>query len=328
MIVTARNMGKSYGAKIDIVLRSWFKDKRKTLWLRRYGTQVDIELAGDFWGTALETYAEKYGLEVIPEITQDGNVFYMDGEPFCEVMALTEAVNAKGQERVGTANIVLDEFIEKNSWNYVSRDEPTEHLLKMAKTFFRDANIPVEQRHIYLLANAESLVNPYFVEFDVVNAIDEDTEWLIGDNVLVYLPRMSLELKEEMMKDPMNQVIANTSYAAVALENSFFDGGTVNIVKKLLPGSKQMFSIQILGITIFFYRQKDEDGEYFYATTKGTLSKFQYVLDVKSIKSPKEKVIRRDILNELRRVMGENLMKFDSVKTRSIITDTIKSTYM
>lgn len=331
LLVTAREMGKSYGSKIEVVLRSWYEDGYKTLWLRRFGTQVDKELEGDFWGSAPQTffekYGERYGLEQAPEITSDGSHFYCDGEEFMEIMALTEAVNAKGQEHIGTANIVLDEFIEKELYKYIApaMSEPSDYLLKMAKTFFRDANIPPEDRHIYLLANAESITNPYFIEFDMVDAVREDTEWLMNENILLWMPRMSELLYEKLMKDPLNQIIMGTSYAAVALNNTFFNGGSLNIKPKLLPKSKLLFSLQIYGAQFFIYNQEESKGnEYLYVYSKGSFNGERYVLDSNSFKHEDERVIPRSALENFRAALSMNMVKYDSIKTKALITENIK----
>lgn len=334
MLVTAREMGKSYGAKLEIVLRSWYQDGRKSLWLRRFGTQVDIELRGDFWGTVPDAfykkYGEKFGLDGPPVIEQDGSIYYIDGEPFMEMMALTEAVNAKGQERVGTANLILDEFIEKEMYKYIApaMDEPTNYLLKMAKSFFRDANIPPDERHIYLLANAENIANPYFQEFNMVDAIKEDTEWLMHKNVLLWMPRMSEKLWNKLMEDPLNQIIMGTSYAAVALNNSFFNGGKINIHPKLNPNSKMLFSLNIAGVQYFIYEQTDKDGDkYFFVHDKGTFNRNRFVLDARNITHEDEKVIRRTVLQEFRTAISENYVKYSSIKARTMVLETVRSKY-
>lgn len=333
MIVTAREMGKSYGAKLEIVLRSWYEDGYRSLWLRRFGSQVEIELRGDFWGSVpqefFKKYGEKYGLEAPPEIEQDGSIFYIDGEPFMEMMALTEAVNAKGQERIGTANLILDEFIEKEMYKYIppAMDEPTNYLLKMAKSFFRDANIPADERHIYLLANAESISNPYFQEFDMVDAIKEDTEWLMNQNVLLWMPKMSKKLLDKLMSDPLNQIIMNTSYAEVALNNSFFNGGKINIHKKLNPNSKPLFSLNITGAQYFVFEQQDGDDKYFFVNDKGSFNKHRFVLDAKNITHEDERVIRRDVLQELRTAISNNYVKYNSIKARTLFLENVKGKY-
>lgn len=335
MVVTAREMGKSFGAKKHIVLRSWYEEGYKSLWLRRFGTQVELELKKDFWGSApqsfFEEYGEKYGLTEPPTITQDGSTFYIDGEEFMEMMALTEAVNAKGQEHIGTANIILDEFIEKELYKYIAPalNEPADYLLKMGKTFFRDANIPPEDRHMYLLANAESITNPYFIEFDMIDAIKEDTEWLMNENVLLWMPRMSEELWNKLMKDPLNQIIMGTSYAAIALNNTFFNGGKLNIKPKLLPSSKILFSLQLYGVQLYIYeqREKPEDDGYFFVSSKGSFNGNRYVLDTNNFKHEDERVISRHVLEEFRAAMSKNIVKYDSIKSRTLMMENVKGKY-
>jgi len=327
--VSSRRMGKTFSTTL-IALDEWFKKGRNTLWLRRYDPQITKELnrANQWWPEIVEFYCKKYGREYI-EAKRDKNILYIDGEPVIYYETLASAVSQKGHSISGISLIVFDEFIEKQRWRYISpaEEEPTEYFLKTWSTIFRDDNIPVNERKVICIANAESLANPYFNEFQLVDKIQPDTEWLISDedDICYYMPRMSKALKEKLMGDPVYRIISKTSYAAVAIDNTFFDGGQLNIKEKLLPSSKQLFSIQIYGTNYFVYEQREnKNTEYIYVSTQGTFGKYRYVLDIGSIQDEKEIVIKSEVLTYMREALRNNIVRYADVKTRSIFTDAVK----
>lgn len=331
-IVSSRRMGKTYSATRDVVVASWFEHRYQTMWLRRFLPQIQADLEDtSWWPQVVEDYCIQH--KIFPSdyvATNDKGIFYINDEPVMTMRSLTEAITLKGHGRKGIANVIFDEFIEKDRWKYIApaENEPTNYFLKTLSTVLRDDDIPAKDRHVYLLSNAESLANPYFNEWDLVDRINLDTEWLISENALLWIPRMSEALYADLMADPLYQVIADTKYADVALNNTFFDGGTLNIKEKLLPNSKQLFCLQLYGSDYFVYEQKENEEYYFYITKKGTYGNKRFAMNFKSIQDAKETVIPSDVLSNLRDAMSQNMLRFDGIKTRSIFMDSVKGRYM
>lgn len=329
MIVCPREMGKGYGAKVDLVIDNWVKNKHpvtgeglKTLWLRRNQTQVDQELEKDFWTTTVETYKEKYNYDEDLEVEQDGNLMYINGEIAVEFHSLSAAVKLKGPQYVGYNQIVLDEFLEARNFMYLTpaQKEPTDYFLKMMSTFFRDNDIEESLKSMWLIGNSEQLVNPYFAEFGIIDKINIDTEWLISDLICVWFPRMSLALEKDMMSMDRNKLISRTSYAKVALNNEFFDANPVNIEPRLFPNSTQLFSFQQIGVTIHFYLQEDKEKKekYTYISGKGSTAKTQYVAMASDITNETEVKIPINVLRQIRKMIQENQVKYSDARTRAI----------
>ena len=203
-IIGNRGGGKSYHWKVRCV-KEYLKSGKEFIWLRRYNTELENmskwfqDIAHEFEGHKLE--ATKKHIKI-------------DGKICGYVGALSTSQRLKSNPYPNVDKIVFDEFlIDKGSLRYIKGE--VELMLELIETIFRMRD---NNNKVIFIANAISIVNPYFSYFNIKPKLDQ--RFTMNKHICI-----ELYTNEEFIKNKkatrFGDLISNTNYGDYAIENKF-----------------------------------------------------------------------------------------------------------
>lgn len=157
-ILGGRGIGKTYGMKRDAV-RNYLKTGAQFFYIRRNVSDMkhaltfmdDLKNVGEFDEHEITT---KGGAKFV--------TFYMDGKAMGYAVPLSRAISLKSSSYPNVYTIIYDEFIpDRGGYNSYIPNE-VELFLNLCDSILRQ-----RAGRVYLLANNQSKVNPYFSYFGV-----------------------------------------------------------------------------------------------------------------------------------------------------------------
>lgn len=235
MLVGERGVGKTYGAS-KLVVKEFIKKKRQFVYLRRYKTELSK--------SSKKFFSELIKNEEFPEhqLEVRGSTFVIDEEVAGYSMTLSTAQQLKGTNFTGVRYIIFDEFlIEEGQGHYLKNEVLS--FLGLIESVARMHDIKV-----FMLANAVSEINPYFLFFDLTLPYNNDIK-LFKDG-LILLQYMKNEAYRQAKKETkFGRLISGTDYEDYAVNNKFYDDNKTFIEHKT-GSSKFSFSFVYKGITL------------------------------------------------------------------------------
>lgn len=230
-IIGARGIGKSYGIKCYLVKR-FIKHGKQFIWLRRYKDELKSlprwfnDIRGEFPDH---------------ELKMKGKQFFIDGKLAGWAMPLSAWQSVKSDAFPDVETIAYDEFIrEKDNSGYIP-NEP-QALMNLADTVFRLR----DDGRIICMSNAVTIVNPFFIYFNIVPDITK--RFNANESILVEIPD-SKDFSAERRKTRFGKLIDGTEYGDMSLDNVFINDSSV-FIEKRSKSSKFVFSVVYKGMTI------------------------------------------------------------------------------
>lgn len=319
-VVGGRGLGKTYGAKKKVI-SDFFKRGDQFILLRRYKS----ELTGR--GTFFDDLLANNDLDPEFDYRVNGNVAECSGIEFRETkkrewatmgyfIPLSTAQAFKGTAFPNVKTIIFDEFIiEKGATHYLP-DEA-----KAFTNFYSTVDRWQDKTRVLFLANSVSIMNPYFLEYDIKP--DKETEWVRKHNDYIVAHFASSEMfTASVMSTRFGQFIADTDYAQYAVGNEFSDNNDSLLSIKdekarylyTVKTRKGTFSVWYNGISGHFYIQaRRPRQERVYVTDEGMMTEGTNLL------------LRGDkLLAYLRTSFRNGSMWFDSPQTRNAMIEIFK----
>ena len=212
-IVGNRGGGKTYGAK-KYVIKRFLRTGKQFVYLRRFSKE--LKNVKKFFDAVCKEFPDS-------EFKVKGKEFYIDGKRAGFAQELSTAKVMKSDEFPEIDTIIFDEFIiDKGVYHYLP-DEIT-NFLEFYETVARMRDVKV-----FFLANAVTMMNPYFLYFDITipygNTISAKNDKLIQ----VYKNEGFLELKKNTR---FGKLIAGTAYGDYNMNNVFLRDNNNFIEKK------------------------------------------------------------------------------------------------
>lgn len=263
-VIGARGIGKSYSFKMYPIKR-FIKYGEQFIYLRRYKT--DLKRIKNYFDDVSKEFPEH-------EFKVKGKEFYIDGKLFGWAIPLSSWQSEKSTAYPKVSTIVYDEALrEKDNSRYLT-NEP-EALLNFMDTVFRDR----ENVRVICLSNAVTVVNPYFIYFNITP--DVSRRYNANDNVVVEIPD-SQDFTEERLKTKFGRLIKDTDYAEMSLNNTFTEDSNLFIYKR---EKKSTFTFNIIynGITMGIWID-DVDLVMYTSYDHDPSSKLTFVLNTKDFK--------------------------------------------
>lgn len=206
MVLSNRGGGKTFHCTrwgID----DYKKTKRQTVWVRRYQTEIDTMLENGKFFDAVREYYPNDKLDV------EGNLGYVNGEVAFYFIALSTSRQLKSNNYPFVNKIIFDEFIiDKGRVTYLKNE--VEVFLDLYETVARLR----DNVRAVLLANSVSVVNPYFLFWNI--KIDVSKRFTVKGQVCVELFTDS-DFIAEKQKTRFGQLVDGTRYADYAINNKW-----------------------------------------------------------------------------------------------------------
>ena len=230
-IIGARGIGKSYGWKKHPIKR-FLKNGEQLIYVRRYKTELR-KFANYFDDIKKDFPDHTFKIK--------GREMYIDGKLFGWAIPLSAWQSEKSNAYPNVSTIVFDEFIrEKDNSGYLPNE--VEALLNLMDTVFRDR----DNVRCICLSNAVSVVNPYFLYFNLLP--DVKKRFNAYKDILVEIPD-SKDFSQERRKTRFGSLIDGTEYGDMSLDNEFVNDSTVFIDRRSKE-SRYVFSVIYNGMTI------------------------------------------------------------------------------
>ena len=231
-IIGARGIGKTYGLKKHVINRA-IKHGKQFIYLRRYKSEIQGKL-GNFFNDIKDEFP---GVE----LKVKGRNFYADGKLIGYTLILSSWQSEKGNAYPNVETILYDEFLrEKDNSNYIP-NEPNA-LLNLMDTVFRNR----DNVRCICLSNAVTVVNPFFVYFNIVPDINK--RFNKNESVLVEIPD-GKDFKDVRKQSKFGKLVEGTDYADMAIENDFVND-TDTFIEKRTKESRFQFTMVHQGITM------------------------------------------------------------------------------
>lgn len=209
-IIGNRGGGKTYGCK-KWAITDFLKYGNEFVYLRRYKPELknidnffqDIE--HEFPEYLFKAYQGQF---FIAESSAPD-----DWRPFGYYITLSTSKIAKSMSFPRVSKIIFDEFIlDKGVYHYLADEVTT--FLEFYETVARTRDVKA-----YLLSNALTVTNPYFIYFDI--SLPYKRKIKVNKDVLIEMVQDDDYIK--MKKGTrFGQLISGTAYGRYAIENEFF----------------------------------------------------------------------------------------------------------
>lgn len=303
MVLSNRGGGKTFHFT-RWAIDDYKKKKKQCVWVRRYQTEIDeMLLNGKFFDAVREYYPDD-------ELTIEGNLGYINGEVFIYFIALSTSRQLKSNNYPFVNKIIYDEFIiDKGRITYLKSE--VEVFLDLFETV---ARMRTDVRAV-LLANAITIVNPYFLFWNIKP--DTKKRFTCKGQICVEL-FTDTDYINAKMGTPFGQLVSGTRYGEYAIENKWLLDNNMFIEPKT-PNSEFMLGMKYNGIMYGFWvdykvgliyvnRQYDPSSYSLYCLTKEDHE--TNLLLIKSLNDNKR--VQRIVF-----AFRNGLLRFDDMQTKN-----------
>lgn len=236
-IVGARGLGKTYGAKRKVI-RDFLKRKDEFIYLRRYKSEVSgkstffTDIAHEFPDVEFRINGNSAQVCHTPSIP--------DKEKRWETMGyfvvLANAQSKKGVSYHNVKTIIYDEFIiEKGHLQYLPNES------RVFNDFYSTVDRWKDKTKVLFLANALTIMNPYFLEYRIEPKRGEQLIVTHNGFVVVHFPE-SRKFIDGVFATRFGQFIKGTDYAQYSVVSEFYDNNDL-LLKRKGPDAVYSFSI-------------------------------------------------------------------------------------
>jgi hypothetical protein len=182
------------------------------------------------------------------ELKVKGREFYVNGKLAGWAIPLSSWQSEKSNAYPNVSTIIFDEFLrEKDNSGYMPNEVSA--LLNLMDTVFRDR----ENCRCVALSNAVSVVNPYFLYFNLIPNINK--RFNANESILIEIPD-SKDFSEERRKTRFGKLIDGTDYGEMSLDNDFVNDSNV-FIEKRSKESKYVFTVVYKGMNMGVWVDND-----------------------------------------------------------------------
>jgi len=315
-IVGARGLGKTYGAEVRAV-KDYIKNGHQFIYLRRYKNELQKSKATFFTAFAhlfpdWDFKIQGFEALIAPRATRDEKKREWVPMGYFISLSTTQAEKSVSFNNVHT--IIFDEFIiEKGNIHYLP-DEST-----VFNNFYSTVDRYNDRVKVFFLANSVSIMNPYFLAFDVV----PDREWITrGDGFMVCHFPNSEAFASSVFETRFGKFIKNTEYADYAVGNAFGDNHE-NLLDRKDYKAKYQYSLECSTGTFSVWYSGFENK--YYVQAKRPKAERLFTLLAHKMSDDKTYITFNDrVLSALRTAFNHGRVTFDAPTTRNTFTEIFK----
>lgn len=317
-VAGGRGIGKTFGAKKRAIANA-IKKNEMFIYLRRYKTELSA--AKDTFFADINDQFKTHDFRIHGYIAQSSPI--ADRETKKRVwktigyfFALSTAQSLKSVSFPDVTLIVYDEFIlEKGAFHYI----PNESVV--FNNFYSTVDRGQDKTKVLFLANSVSIMNPYFIEYDI--APDNNKEFItkFSGFVCCHFPNSDM-FANEMYETAFGKFIKHTDYAKYAVGNEFADNHE-NLLGGKTSKARYHFTIECHGGSFSVWH--DIMSSEYYIQEK--LPKNQMILTLVAEKMSADKMLVNfsdPPLAYLRSAFRQGKVTFDKPATRNTFADIFK----
>lgn len=270
-VIGARGIGKSYGLK-KYPINRFIKHGEQFIYVRRYKTE--LKKIGNYFNDVAQEFPDHH-------LKVKGREFHCDGKLMGWAIPLSAWQSEKSNAYPNVTTIIFDEFIrEKDNSGYLPNE--VEALLNLMDTVFRTR----DNVRCICLSNAVTVVNPYFLYFNLVPNVDK--RFNAYRDILIEIPD-SQDFSDMRRQTKFGRLIDGTEYGGMSLDNEFVNDSEVFIDRRSKE-SRFQFSVVYKGMTMgiwvdvgmgIMYLSQDHDPstKHIYALTTDDLDENKMLLN-------------------------------------------------
>ena len=230
ILIGGRGIGKTYSAS-KFVTKQFIKKGEEFAYIRRYKTEIKKSVPKFFDSLIKNDEFPNH------KLTAKNNSFYIDDKICGYAFTLSTAQDLKSSNFSNVKYIIFDEFILEEGQKHYLKNE-VEALLSLIETIARNREVKV-----FLLANAVTVANPYFIYWDLSLPYGSDIKTFKNGLILVNYIESSEEFLNAKKNSSFGKLIEGTEYGDYAINNNFrLDNKT--FVEKKTGTSKCSFYFQ------------------------------------------------------------------------------------
>lgn len=316
-ICGARGLGKTYGAK-RMAIKAFIRDGSQFIYVRRYVTELKsakntlfADIAHEFEGYAFRCHGDELQIKKPPHDGEESSWELMG-----YVVALSKAQQKKSVAYPRVKTIIYDEFIiDKGPIQYLPNEA------KIFNDFYSTVDRYKDKTRVLFLANAVSVMNPYFIDYKIRPTSDDEFIIKNGGFIVAHFPKAE-NFTRQVFETRFGQFIENSEYAEYSVGNVFSDN-TDALIKKKTPEATYYCTIETSeGI---FSLWIDMSGPYYFAQEKRPKREIFWTMLPERMDENKILVNRTDkTLQYLRSAYGRGMMYFDTPQTRNAFAGVMK----
>lgn len=308
-IVGERGTGKTYQFK-DWAISDFLNNGNEFVYVRRYKSEFkDI---GNFFSDIANKYPNH-------EFLVKGGKFYIDGKIAGYYIPLSIAITKKSVSYPKVNKIGFDEFIlEKSALHYLP-NEVTAYL-GLYETIARDR----ENIKAMFMANSVTLINPYFLYFNIQPDRKHRFYKYKNGDLIVELTDLK-DFKEHKKQTRFAKIVEDTEFSKYAIDGEFTSDNYDFIEEK----SKSAYYVMTLNYKnnkigiwadyktglMYITNKVDETYPYNYALTSNDLKPNMLLLTNK---------YSTNKINILTKMYENGLLRYETLKLKSIMFDILK----
>ena len=210
--------GKTYGIS-KFVVKQFIKNNDEFAYIRRFKTELK-EAVPNFFNPLINNN------EFNNNLTYKGNKFYCDNKTCGYAMTLSTAQNLKSSNFDKVKYIIFDEYLIEEGQHHYLKNE-VQNFLGLIETIAR-----MREVKIFMLANAVTTTNPYFLYFDLHLPFNNDIITFKEGLILVqYMKNEEFRIAKKNTK--FGKLISGTPFEKYAIDNQFILDNKNFIMKKL-----------------------------------------------------------------------------------------------
>lgn len=230
ILIGGRGIGKTYSAS-KFVTKQFIKKGEEFAYIRRYKTEIKKSVPKFFDSLIKNDEFPNH------KLMAKNNSFYIDDKICGYAFTLSTAQDLKSSNFSNVKYIIFDEFILEEGQKHYLKNE-VEALLSLIETIARNREVKV-----FLLANAVTVANPYFIYWDLSLPYGSDIKTFKDGLILVNYIESSEEFLNAKKNSSFGKLIEGTEYGDYAINNNFrLDNKT--FVEKKTGTSKCSFYFQ------------------------------------------------------------------------------------
>lgn len=315
-VIGGRGTGKTYDTKKKRI-KHFIKTGKEFIYLRRYKTEFEDKSI--FFADLLEEFPEwEFKVEgmkcYMRHVTED------DKKPekwrlVCYLITLANALTKKSVPYPNVDYIIFDEFIiDKGNIHYLNNE------VKQFQDFYNTVDRFQDRVKVMFLANAVSIVNPYFIAYKLKPR--KNARFLRAHKGYMTVEMVDSEkFRQHVDNTRFGQMIKGTSYYDYAVGNTFHDSHD-RFIQKKSEDAKFFFALKFDNHTVGIW--VDYTSGCYYVCNKYPNDCLTYVL-TKDDMEPNLLMIDRSsaLLKSVRKLYMQGSVFFDKITTREFFNNVL-----